>query len=345
MANPQVQFAGLDLSNATIYSTQSNFNAFIRVKGDFTAGSPNVTNVVNQNAAGGTYYGTSSILPGMFLMSSGETDEFTRIESYDQGTGTIVLAANATGTATTATNVRIAPPKGMYFIKSGSFNKAGSGDPQDWRAVTGSEDANYDNSEPKWGVVAQLADTASPSSAIQGLYGQYTITKIQDRISNGIASFFITSSDTVNIFKEDSDKCVASAQGVMLLSSMENNLMTIAAAGDANTNQGYGLAAYQTAVGAQISALTSASGAGSGFPFTGSAQITGSLAITGSVDTLLNSSENFLIKNATAVTQSLFKIDNEGVAVFRAREGGDGTPTPIVGGLYFTTSSAFVGIN
>ena len=129
------------------------------------------------------------------------------------------------------------------------------------------------------------------------------------------------------------------------ISSMENNLMTIAAAGDAGTNQGYGLAAYQTAVGGQIAALTSASGAGSGFPFTGSAQITGSFAVTGSVDTLLNSSENFLIKNATAVTQSLFKIDNEGVAVFRAREGGDGTPTPIVGGLYFTTSSAFVGID
>ena len=65
MATPQVQFAGLDLSTATIYSTQSNFNGFIRIKGDFTSGSPNVTNVVNQNEAGGQFYGTSSIMHGM----------------------------------------------------------------------------------------------------------------------------------------------------------------------------------------------------------------------------------------------------------------------------------------
>ena len=32
MATPQVQFAGLDLSTATIYSTQTNFNGFIRIK-------------------------------------------------------------------------------------------------------------------------------------------------------------------------------------------------------------------------------------------------------------------------------------------------------------------------
>ena len=341
MANPNVQFAGLDLSNATIYSTQSNFNAFIRVKGDFTAGSPNVTNVVNQNAAGGTYYGTSSIMPGMFLMSSGETTQFTRIVSYDQGTGTITLAENASGTATQATNVRICPPKGMYFVKSGSFNKQGAGDPQDWRSVTGSEDSEYDNTEPKWGVVAQLASTSSPTSGITGLYGQYTITKIQDRISTNLTSFFITSSTTVNIFKEDSDKCVASAQGVMLLSSMENNLMTIAAAGDAGTNQGYGLAAYQTAVGAQLAALTSGSAS---FPYTGSAQITGSLGITGSQTNLIQSAEQFIIKNATAPTQSLFEVKGDGVAVFRANNTGT-PPSAVLGGLYFTTESAFLGVN
>jgi hypothetical protein len=93
----------------------------------------------------------------------------------------------------------------------------------------------------------------------------------------------------------------------MLLSSMENNLMTIAAAGDAGTNQGYGLAAYQTAVGAQIASLTSGSG-GDLFPFSGSAQITGSLGLTGSQANLIQSSENFIIKNATAPTQSLFEV-------------------------------------
>ena len=73
--------------------------------------------------------------------------------------------------------------------------------------------------------------------------------------------------------------------------------------------------------------------------------ITGSLGVTGSIDNLLASTENFLIKNASAPTQSLFKIDNEGVAVFRAREGGDGIPSAIVGGLYFNTSSAVIGVD
>jgi hypothetical protein len=81
------------------------------------------------------------------------------------------------------------------------------------------------------------------------------------------------------------------------------------------------------------------------FPYTGSAQITGSLGVTGSVEALLASNENFLIKNATAPTQSLFKVDDEGVAVFRAREGADGVPSAVVGGLYFTTSSAFLGVD
>ena len=119
--------------------------------------------------------------------------------------------------------------------------------------------------------------------------------------------------------------------------------MTIAAAGDAGTNQGYGLAAYQTAVGAQISALTSGSG-GTGFPFSGSAQITGSIGLTGSQANLIQSAENFIIKNATAPTQSLFEVKGDGVAVFRANNSGT-PPSVVLGGLYFTTESAFLGVN
>ena len=91
-----------------------------------------------------------------------------------------------------------------------------------------------------------------------------------------------------------------------------------------------------------IDDLTSGSAS---FPFTGSAGISGSLDMTGSAKILLNSSEDFLIANAGATSQSLFNIDEEGTAVFRAREGADGIPTAIVGGLYYTTSSVYVGIN
>ena len=122
--------------------------------------------------------------------------------------------------------------------------------------------------------------------------------------------------------------------------------MTIAGASDVGAGgQGLALAAYQTAVASVFSTLTVGYWGWDAFPYTGAAEITGSLGVTGSVETLLNSSENFLIKNAQAPTQSLFQIDEEGVAVFRAREGSDGAPSAVVGGLYFTTSSAFIGID
>ena len=93
-----------------------------------------------------------------------------------------------------------------------------------------------------------------------------------------------------------------------------------------------------------LDALTSGSGGGgSAFPFTGSAEISGSIDMTGSFSTLLNSSELFIIKSATAPTQSLFQIDSEGIATFRVQP--DGTiPSAVEGGLYFTTASAYIGV-
>jgi hypothetical protein len=91
-----------------------------------------------------------------------------------------------------------------------------------------------------------------------------------------------------------------------------------------------------------MDALTSGS-AGSGFPFTGSAEISGSIDMTGSAKILLNSNENFLISNAQATSQSLFNINNEGVATFRVQPDGS-APTAVEGGLYFTTASAYIGI-
>ena len=81
------------------------------------------------------------------------------------------------------------------------------------------------------------------------------------------------------------------------------------------------------------------------FPYTGSAEITGSLEVTGSVDFLINSGETFKVSNTLSPTQSLFTINQEGVAIFRAREGSDGTPTVVPGAMYFTTESVFFGFD
>ena len=334
MATPSIQFAKLDLASATIYSTASNFNSFIRITGDFTLGSNVVTNVDNNNYP--TYFGTSSILPGMYLASSGEITGAVRIESWDNNTKTLTLADNAIASGT-AQVARISPSKGMYFVKSGSISKLGSGDPQNWNSITGSEDVNYDPASLTWGVAANLAPIASPTSGITGEYGQYLITKITDRIGTAYANFFITSSNEIPSLEEASNKVITVPQISMFVSEMYNNTLTIAAGADAGVGQGYGLAGYQTGL---VSFASQSSGTGAGFPFTGSADITGSLQVTGS--TVFSTQEGgvdfFTIKSGSV---DPIKFNGEGVMQFA---GLDFTPTPIDGGIFFSASQFWLGV-
>jgi hypothetical protein len=334
MATPSIQFAKLDLASATIYSTASNFNSFIRITGDFTLGSNVVTNVDNNSYP--TYFGTSSILPGMYLASTGEITGAVRIENWDNNTKTLTLAENAIASGT-AQVARISPPKGMYFVKSGSISKLGTGNPQTWNSVTGSEDVNYDPSSLTWGVAANLAPIASPTSGIVGEYGQYLITKITDRIGTTYANFFITSSNEIPSLEEASNKVITVPQTTFFISEMYNNTLTIAAGTDAGVGQGYGLAGYQTGL---VSFASQSSGTGAGFPFTGSADITGSLQVTGSAvfSTQEGGVDFFTIKSGSV---DPIKFNGEGVMQFA---GLDFTPTPVDGGIFFSASQFWLGI-
>ena len=128
--------------------------------------------------------------------------------------------------------MRIRPAKGMYFFESASFAKVGTGEPSDLRDITGSEDAEYDSNDLKWGIVAPLAITGSPSTTIAGLYGQYEITQIQSRISNTQMNFFASASDSLPSFIEESGSQVSAGSGTLMVSQISNNLMTIAGASD-----------------------------------------------------------------------------------------------------------------
>jgi len=341
MAYPTLQFGRLTYGSADFFSDENNQNGFIRINADTTNGSPIITNVGEQS---GGAFTTSELMVGMTLVSSGEFTSDVTIISLDLGNNQLTVSENATTSATDQV-MRVRPAKGMYFFESASFNKVGTGEPSDLRDITGSEDANYDATDLKWGVVAPLAITGSPSTTVAGLYGQYEITQIQSRISNTEMNFFATASDSLPSFIEESGSQISAGSSTLMVSQISNNLMTIAGAADVGGGgQGLALAAYQNAVSSVFSTFTSGSG-GEAFPHTGSAQITGSLGITGSSEILLNSSENFLIKNAVTPTQSLFQVDDEGVAQFRARVGSDGTPGAVVGGMYFTTASAFLGVD
>ena len=342
MAYPTLQFGRLSYSSTDFFSDEFNQNGFIRINADTTSGSPVITNVGEQS---GGAFTTSELMVGMTLVSSGEFASDVTITNLDLGNNQITVSENATATAQNQV-MRVRPAKGMYFFESASFAKVGTGEPSDLRDITGSEDAEYDSNDLKWGIIAPLAITGSPGDTVSGLYGQYEITQIQSRISNTTMNFFATASDSLPSFIEESGSQISAGSGTLMVSQISNNLMTIAGASDVGGGgQGLALGAYQTAVSSIFSTLTSGSGGGDAFPYTGSAQITGSLGVTGSVEALIASNENFLIKNASVPTQSLFKVDDEGVAVFRAREGADGVPSAVVGGLYFTTSSAFLGVD
>jgi hypothetical protein len=332
MATPTINFAslGYDGSNNLI-SNEQNIND-IRITGDFVSGNPTIQNCVV--TLGPLEF--SDLMVGMVIVASGKLSGDAIITDISGDIITVNQNALANGNSLG----RIRPPKGQYLFVSASFTKVGNGYPADARAITGSEDTDYDSNLPAWGIAAQLAYTGSTSTEIKGLYGQYKITKIIGRNNNVNINFFATASDTLPSFIEDAGAQITSNASSLLVSQIENNLITIVGASDLNAStQGLGLAGYQTAVASVFATLISSSAV---FPFTGSAAISGSIDMTGSFTTLLNTTENFIIKNVVTPTQSLFEIDDEGIAIFRVQPDGI-LPTPVVGGMYFTTSSAYIG--
>ena len=338
MATEQLLFAKVNA--ATVFTENQGANQFIRVNGTISAGQNQLTSVTD---VGEPYFGQAAIRPGMKLVAGTAFPSGTTITSVDTGNNTITVSDNAAGNISGGL-CRINCGPGMAFIESGSLTLP-SNVSWDYRNVTGSNDSEYSSGDKNWGVMVPVANSGG-ASVRAGQFAQFQVFDVQDRQQNAIANLFVTASGgNMNGFSGSLDFVTGDTTFALYEMDSSNQAGPIFNGTDININDSYGFAAYQLAASNLMGAFPSGSGGGDAFPHTGSAQITGSLGVTGSVDTLLNSSENFLIKNATAVSQSLFKIDNEGVAVFRAREGVDGAPSAIVGGLYFTTSSAYIGVD
>lgn len=343
MALERLEFASIELGASTIYSTASNASTYIRVRVDYTENSNSAT--VVDDVSG--YFGSGSIENGYRLRSPSEFSSPVEITNWNSGTKTLTLDGNSAQTATNQLTF-ISLPAGKIFIESASFAKVGGSTlnpPNNFNDVTGSDDAEYSSGDKEWGVVGLLASTSSINAGLSGMYGQYILSSFERRNSSTQANIFLTASDTIKSFQEEPGYTFVSeqGQGALLLSEKSGSFLNIAGKDDISGNQSLGLGSYQNIVAATLSQLTSGS-SGEAFPYTGSAEISGSIDMTGSFSTLLNSNEEFIIKNALATSQSLFNVNQEGVAEFRARIGSDGAPTPKLGGMYFTTSSAFIGI-
>ena len=240
MAQDRLFYGAID--NATIFANGSN--GFIRVTFDADSGSKTLSNVNNVSG----YFGIGEIIPGQQLVASTQFPSGTTIVSVSIGSQEIEVsdfpAASGTGRLG-----RISPPKGQYFINSGSLTVP-TNNPIDVFDITGSEDTYYDPTQNKFGVLLLQASTSSLSSAISGEFAQYEISRVIDRQNAVQASFYITSSAT-GILAEEPDK--AAASGITSFAIVElsysSSLATIFNQNVAGTPAGgYEVGAYQIAV-------------------------------------------------------------------------------------------------
>jgi hypothetical protein len=337
MANPNLQFASIDITSLNLFSTASNTTAFIRVTGDFVNGQNTITNVADVVG----YYGKSTIIPGMSARSAGELTGTVTITDFDSNTNIITLSQPAIASATGQT-IFIMPGTGMYYIKDATFNKLGgstSNPPSDFRTITGSLDANFNSNSIPWGVVGQLATTSSAGTSLTGLFGQYSLIKIPVRTSNTVVDLILTASSAIPAFTQPSGYALTTAQAKLYLAQVSGSFMPLAAANDAGISQGLGLAPYNTVVASTLGKFASGS-TGTGFPFTGSADITGSLQVTGSAtfEAPVGGTDFFIIKSGST---NPIKFNGEGVMQFANL---NFTPSAVAGGIYYSASQWFLGV-
>lgn len=257
------------------------------------------------------------------------------------------LTVNGTSNASQTGNIfGIDTPAGTYF-----FNSASLVDPKSIITVnniTGSNDANYnENLSPVYAIIGQAASSLG-GPALPATFHLYKITEVTYRdISTAGLSGFIAWGEQ-GIEADSGEFLYAASNQVLAIGAMSATSSNVTIYDNAtldSTPAGSSVAGYQIALPNLLDhAITSSVGAG--FPFTGSADITGSLQVTGSVviEQPVGNVDAFLIKSGSGATgKPLFKIDATGTIQFFAHAN-DYTPTPVLGGLYFTSQSAYIGI-
>ena len=310
------------------------YNNIVFINGTISSGDDRITGITGQSGV----QDPSLLRVGMTIQSfGGGYASNPTILSIDSATQ-ITVDQNATSNVTNVFGASL--PAGKYYFSSASFldqqNLINVND------ITGSLESDYDEAlSPLYAIIGQ-ASTTLGGTQINGRFFNYKITDVPYRsIGSAEISAFVewagedTEADSGNALFTSANQTLAIgalSETASAVTIFDPSYITGTAVG--STVAGY----QQTVVGVIDQALTESDG----FPYTGSAQITGSLSVTGSSIISLDTEEHFLINNTTAVTQSLFKIDSEGIAIFRVQPDGF-EPTPEPGHMYFTTESVFFG--
>ena len=229
-------------------------NSFIRINGDFTSGSPNVTSVVN-NAGGNVNF--SEALIGQKLVQSSAYPSGATITNISGDT--ITLDANA-GASVSSGLGRISPASDSFYIESGSLTVPSNAEFR-LTDVTGSDDASYQSGTRTYGLIFPLASTSSAGSTIIGEFAQLKISKFGSRISNVEASFYISASaDGVNGIPTGRTQVTSNTTFAIVEQSVSESMAPIFSAADVSISTGYSLAGYQTAVDTVFDTFSTGSG-------------------------------------------------------------------------------------
>jgi hypothetical protein len=320
-----------------ITNTTPTYLNVVALKGNTILGQNTITGLVSFDVT----YDLNLLRIGMTINTLQDGfDEVVTIVSIDSTTQ-ITVSTNATSTTSQNTFTANTAP-GKYLIQSASFS-----DPQNFLTVndiTGSLDVGYNETlSPVYGILGVAAQTLG-GPVINGRFFNYKITeKVYNNISTAQFSAFIewggegSELDSGNVLHTFANQTLAIG-ALSDISSYQNlydpSLIT-------GTPAGSGIAAYQIAIPLIDKAISTP------FPFTGSAQITGSLAVTGSSKFIIpvgGIDGEFSIKSGSLPTSpSLFNVNGEGTIQFFAYDNSY-TPTPILGGIYFTSESIYVGV-
>tara|TARA_R110001632_G_scaffold44182_2_gene112343 strand:+ start:5848 stop:6975 length:1128 start_codon:yes stop_codon:yes gene_type:complete len=365
------------LSNYTVFANGTN--SFIRIRGDFSTTSQTITNVVN--VAG--YEGLEVMQVGQLLIGSSVMPNATAITAIDVDNNTITVSAfpSANGTNSLA---RISTPEGTYFFRSSSIidpqglinfqNITGSNDAEFssgdveyailGQASNGSTnvvgrfhkynitDVVYRNGANTQGsFYVSWGEPGTESDTPDVLSTSATITPVVSVTTNeGLAPLFSkTGIANITDLPAGSDAAAWQISAQYFLDDLSTSIFYTGSAvtTDARNINFVGDGVTVTLSGSSgVSVNIPGGGVGSAFPYTGSAKITGSLEVIG----FTNLTGSTFIKGAAsqdALAVSIssgnkkFSINSEGVAVFNSMLT---EPTAVGGGIYYSSSQFFFGV-
>ena len=142
MASNRLNFGKIIAS--TVY--KNGDNSFIRINGDFTSGSPTITNAVN-NAGGAVNY--SEALIGQKLVQSSAFPSGTTITNI---VGSTITVSDNASASTSGALARISPAADSFYIESGSLTVPNNAAFR-LTDVTGSDDATYQDGTRTYGMI------------------------------------------------------------------------------------------------------------------------------------------------------------------------------------------------